>query len=66
MSDEPADIIDITSICNGLNINIGTLNVRTIEAMYAAGEKSNELNHAVLLDPVVPERVNCGPILRLA
>lgn len=35
MSDEPADIIDITSICNGLNINIGTLNVRTIEAMYA-------------------------------
>ena len=52
MSDEPADIIDITSICNGLNINIGTLNVRTIEAMYAAGEKSNELNHAVLLDPV--------------
>ena len=52
MSDEPADIIDITSICNGLNINIGTLNVRTIEAMYAAGEKSNKLNHAVLLDPV--------------
>ena len=39
MSDEPADIIDITSICNGLNINIGTLNVRTIEAMYAGGEK---------------------------
>lgn len=35
-----------------MNINIGTLNVRTIEAMYAAGEKSNELNHAVLLDPV--------------
>lgn len=52
MSDEPADIIDITSICNGLNINIGTLNVRTIEAMYAAGQKANELKHAVLLDPV--------------
>lgn len=52
MSDEPADIIDITTICNGLNINIGTLNVRTIEAMYAAGQKANKLNHAVLLDPV--------------
>ena len=52
MSDEPEDIIDITSICNGLNINIGTLNVRTIEAMYAAGQKANELKHAVLLDPV--------------
>ena len=38
MSDEPADIIDITSICNGLNINIGTLNVRTIEAMSTMGE----------------------------
>ena len=35
-----------------MNINIGMVNVRTIEAMYAACEKSNELNHAVLLDTV--------------
>ena len=52
MSDEPRDVQDITAICGGLNINIGTLNVRTIEGMLAAGHKANELNHMVLLDPV--------------
>lgn len=52
MSDEPKDVADITSICGGLNINIGTLNERTIEAMYVAGRKANELGHVVLLDPV--------------
>ena len=26
MSDEPGDVYDITTICGGLNINIGTLN----------------------------------------
>ncbi len=31
MSDEPEDVSDITSICGGLNINIGTLNKRSIE-----------------------------------
>lgn len=52
MSDEPQDVQDITAICGGLNINIGTLNVRTIEGMLAAGHKANELKHMVLLDPV--------------
>ena len=52
MSDEPQDVQDITAICGGLNINIGTLNVRTIEGMLAAGHKANELSHMVLLDPV--------------
>ncbi len=52
MSDEPDDVSDITSICGGLNINIGTLNQRTIEAMFIAGKKANELGHATLLDPV--------------
>lgn len=52
MSDEPDDVADITSICGGLNINIGTLNKRSIEAMFIAGKKANELNHKVLLDPV--------------
>ena len=52
MSDEPKDVEDITAICGGLNINIGTLNQRTIEGMYAAGRKANELCHPVLLDPV--------------
>lgn len=52
MSDEPKDVTDITSICGGLNINIGTLHKRSIKAMFKAGKKSNELNHIVLLDPV--------------
>lgn len=52
MSDEPEDVCDITALCGGLNINIGTLNKRTIESMLLAGKKANELNHPVLLDPV--------------
>jgi hydroxyethylthiazole kinase len=52
MSDEPEDVEDITSICGGLNINIGTLNKSSIEGMFRAGKKAKELNHVVLLDPV--------------
>ena len=52
MSDEPEDVEEITSICGGLNINIGTLNKRSIEAMFLAGRRANELGHVVLLDPV--------------
>lgn len=52
MSDEPEDVEDITSICGGLNLNIGTLNQHSIEGMMRAGKKANALNHKVLLDPV--------------
>ena len=52
MSDEPQDVEDITSICGGLNINIGTLNVRSIEGMLKAGKRSNQMGHPGLLDPV--------------
>lgn len=52
MSDEPDDVADITTICGGLNINIGTLNKSSIEGMFIAGKKANELGHVVLLDPV--------------
>lgn len=52
MSDEPEDVVDITSICGGLNINIGTLNKQSIEGMFRAGRKAAELGHAILLDPV--------------
>ncbi|MBQ9180086.1 MAG: hydroxyethylthiazole kinase [Firmicutes bacterium] len=52
MSDEPDDVADITSICGGLNINIGTLNKSSIEGMFVAGRKANELGHVTLLDPV--------------
>ena len=52
MSDEPADVADITSICGGLVINIGTLNERSIEAMHVAGKRAAELGHVIVLDPV--------------
>lgn len=52
MSDEPKDVEDITSICGGLNINIGTLNKRTIKGMYKAAARAQELGHPILLDPV--------------
>jgi len=52
MSDDAAEVEEITSICNALVINIGTLNQRTISSMLLAGKKANELNHPVILDPV--------------
>ena len=52
MSDDPEDVEEITSICGGLNINIGTLNKNTIPSMFLAGRKANKLGHKVLLDPV--------------
>ena len=52
MADDVEEVEEITSICQGLNINIGTLNKRTILAMIKAGRKANELEHPVVLDPV--------------
>jgi len=52
MSDDAAEVEEITSICGGLNINIGTLNARTIPSMLLAGKKANLLSHPVVLDPV--------------
>lgn len=52
MADDENEVEEITTICGGLNINIGTLNKRTIASMLKAGKKANELNHPVVLDPV--------------
>ncbi|GKX65047.1 hydroxyethylthiazole kinase [Inconstantimicrobium mannanitabidum] len=52
MADDINEVEDITSICNTLVINIGTLNERTIDSMIKAGKKANELKHPVILDPV--------------
>jgi hydroxyethylthiazole kinase len=43
MSDDAAEVEEITSICNGLDINIGTLNQDTIKTMFLAGKQSNKL-----------------------
>ena len=52
MSDDQSEVEEITTICGGLNINIGTLNKRTIESMFLAGKRANALSHPVVLDPV--------------
>ena len=52
MSDDADEVEEITSLCAGLVINIGTLNQRTIPSMLAAGKRANELGHPVVLDPV--------------
>lgn len=52
MADDIEEAAEITTICSGLNINIGTLNQRTISSMFAAGKTSNSLHHPVVLDPV--------------
>jgi len=52
MADDVNEVEEITSICNALVINIGTLNERTILSMLKAGRKANALGHPVVLDPV--------------
>ncbi len=52
MADDEKEVEEITSICTALNINIGTLNSRTIDSMLKAGKKANELFHTTVLDPV--------------
>ena len=52
MADDIGEAEEITSLCGGLNINIGTLNQRTIPAMLAAGKRAKALGHPVVLDPV--------------
>lgn len=52
MADDKNEVEEITALCGGLNINIGTLNSRTIEAMVLAGKRANALGHPIVLDPV--------------
>lgn len=52
MSDEENDVVDIQTICNGLVINIGTLNMATIAGMHAAAGQAATCNHPIVLDPV--------------
>ena len=40
MADDIGEAEEITSLCGGLNINIGTLNRNTIPSMFAAGKKA--------------------------
>jgi len=52
MADDLDEAAEITALAQGLCLNIGTLNRRTIPAMLQAAQKANELNHPIVLDPV--------------
>ena len=52
MADDREEAAEIAALCGGLNINIGTLNSRTVASMMIAGKRANELGHPVVLDPV--------------
>ncbi len=52
MADDGNEVEEITALCQGLYLNIGTLNERTIVSMLKAGKKANALSHPILLDPV--------------
>lgn len=52
MADDGGEVEDIVSIASALVINIGTLNSRTIPAMFKAGKRANQIGIPVILDPV--------------
>lgn len=52
MADSILEVEEITTICNALVINIGTLNERVIESMIKAGKTSNKIANPTILDPV--------------
>ena len=52
MADEPAEVAEVTAMCDGLVLNMGTPNPRKLEALLIAGKKANRLGHPVVLDPV--------------
>ncbi len=52
MADDPEEVEEITALCAGLCLNIGTLNARTIPSMLSAGKRARALGHPVVLDPV--------------
>lgn len=52
MSDEMKDITDIVRISSALVLNMGTLNVRTVESMHLAGKIANDEGIPVVFDPV--------------
>lgn len=47
MADDKEEVEEITSICAGTNLNIGTLNERTIPSMLLAGKRAKKLGHPV-------------------
>lgn len=63
MADDPGEVTEVTAICDGLILNMGTPHPRKLEAMLLAGQAANRLGHPVLLDPV---GVGCSALRREA
>lgn len=64
MSDEAEDVEDITSVCGGLNINIGTLHKTSIEGMFRAGRRRMSWDTRCSSTPSGQGRARCGQIQR--
>lgn len=52
MADDPDEVKEVTAMCDGLVLNMGTPNPRKLDALLRAGEEANRLRHPVILDPV--------------
>ena len=52
MADDPEEAEEITRMCHGLVLNMGTPNPRKLQAMLLAGKEANRIGHPVVLDPV--------------
>lgn len=52
MADDLEEVAEVTAMCDGLVLNMGTPNPRKIEAMLRAGQEANRLGHPAVLDPV--------------
>ena len=63
MADAPEEAEEVTALCGGLVLNLGTPNPRKIEAMLRAGREANRLGRPVVFDPV---GVGCSAFRREA
>lgn len=52
MADDAQEVEEVTALCQGLCLNMGTPSACRLEAMALAGKRANALGHPVVLDPV--------------
>lgn len=52
MADDEEEVSEVTGMCGGLVLNMGTPNPGRLRAMMLAGKEANRLGHPVILDPV--------------
>ena len=52
MADDPDEVAEVTAMCDGLVLNMGTPNPSKLDALLKAGEEANRMGHPVILDPV--------------